>query len=67
MTGLREVDAASLARAYAAGASYWQRNKPYDASSENLAQVARSCGWHGDDTAAWLAGYWHAFDQGAGQ
>jgi hypothetical protein len=63
MTGLHESTMESRVRAHKAGATYWALNKPYDSNSESLAQVARSCGWHGDDMEAWLAGYWQAMSR----
>ena len=64
MTGLYETTEATMVAAHKAGMAYWQRNRPYDSTSESLAQVARSCGWHGDDMVAWLAGYYGAQARG---
>jgi hypothetical protein len=46
-----------MIRANLAGQAYWQRNKPVDATREGLASLARSCGWHGKHTEAWLRGF----------
>jgi len=46
--------------AYQAGWVYWKKNLPYAAISENLAFHARTCGWHGDLTYAWLDGFFDA-------
>jgi hypothetical protein len=47
------------------GMAYWTRNKPYDATRESLESLARSCGWHGEDNVAWLAGYYGAMRRAA--
>lgn len=60
MTGLHEVNEDSMIAAHQAGMAYWRRNKPRDATPDNLASLARSCGWHGEDNAAWLAGFYGA-------
>jgi len=66
MTGLRETSEASMVAAHKAGTAFWRYNRPVDATREHLASVARSCGWHGEDETAWLAGYYgaKARDQG---
>ena len=56
--GLREINEVSMIAAHKAGMVYWQRNKPYDATRESLESLARSCGWHGADNEAWLAGFY---------
>lgn len=58
MTGIRETTEATMAAAYEAGATYWKRNHPANATREDLKSVARSCGWHGEDNVAWLAGFY---------
>lgn len=51
---------ATMVAAHQAGMAYWRRNKPYDATPDALASLARSCGWHGEDNDAWLAGFYGA-------
>ena len=59
MTGLRETNEATMVEAHKAGRAYWRNNRPPDAVTlESLAALARSCGWHGADNEAWLAGYY---------
>jgi hypothetical protein len=48
---------ATMIAAHKAGIAYWRMNRPHSATQDNLASHARSCGWHGEDTTAWLAGY----------
>ena len=49
---------ASMIAAHKAGVAYWRMNHSHDASPEGLAFHARTCGWKGEDAAAWLAGYY---------
>lgn len=58
--GLREVNEESMIAAHKAGVDYWNRNKPYNADYASLESLARSCGYYGDDNAAWLAGFYGA-------
>jgi hypothetical protein len=58
--GLRETSEATMIAAHQAGMAYWKRNKPTLATNENLESLARSCGWHGEDNVAWLAGFYGA-------
>jgi len=60
MTGIRETTEESMIAAHKAGMAYWQRNKPWEATLPNLRALARSCGWHGDDCDAWVAGFYGA-------
>ena len=60
MPGLRETTEATMVAAHQAGMDYWNRNKPEGATRENLESLARSCGWHGEDNAAWVAGFYGA-------
>ncbi len=60
MSGLREVTEQTMVEAHKAGAIYWRLNRVYYATPEAMASVARSCGWHGEDTTAWLAGFYGA-------
>jgi len=58
MTNLRETTEATMVAAHQAGRAYWRNNRPLDATREQLASHARSCGWRGEDEAAWLAGFY---------
>ena len=60
MTSLRETTEETMVAAHKAGMAYWKQNKPYYTTAEDLASLARSCGWHGEDNAAWLAGFYGA-------
>jgi hypothetical protein len=60
MSGLRETTEATMIAAHKAGMAFWRNNKPQDATREGLAWHARTCGWHGDDNDAWLAGFYGA-------
>ena len=60
MSGLRETNEQTMIAAHKAGVAYWQRNKPVHATREDLESLARSCGWRGEDNAAWIAGYYGA-------
>lgn len=55
---MRETTETTMIEAHKAGAAYWRRNKPVDATREALESLARSCGWHGEDCTAWLAGFY---------
>ena len=55
---LRETTEATMVAAHKAGAAYWRNNQPLDATRSGLAWHARTCGWYGEDEAAWLAGYY---------
>lgn len=57
---MRETTEATMIAAHKAGMAYWNRNRPWDAKRENLASLARSCGWHGEDCIAWLSGFFGA-------
>lgn len=57
---MRETTEATMAEAHKAGMAYWKRNRTVDATRDQLASLARSCGWHGEDNASWLAGYYGA-------
>jgi hypothetical protein len=50
----------TMVEAHQAGMAYWKRNQPITTSRYNLESLARSCGWHGEDTAAWVAGFYGA-------
>ncbi len=67
MTGLRETTERTMIAAHKAGMTYWQRNKPVDTTPDNLASLARSCGWHGEANRAWIAGYYGARQRETGQ
>lgn len=54
--GIRETTEESMVAAHKAGLAYWQRNKPRDASRDQLESLARSCGWHGVDCDSFIAG-----------
>lgn len=56
-TGLRQTTEQTMIAAHQAGVAYWKRNKSEGATDDSLALLARSCGWHGEDNTAWLAGY----------
>lgn len=60
MTGLRETTEATMVEAHEAGVAYWKCNKPYDTTHDALVSLAKSCGWHGHDNYAWLAGFYGA-------
>ncbi len=60
MSGLRETNEQTMIAAHQAGMAYWKRNKPMNATWDNLASLARSCGWHGEDNVSWLAGFYGA-------
>jgi hypothetical protein len=64
MTNLREVTEATMVAARKAGAAYWRNNRPLDATREQLAFHARTCGWRAQDEIAWLAGYYRAKEGG---
>ena len=49
-----------LLEAHQAGRAYWRMNRPHDATRENLASLARSCGWSGELCEVWLAGFYGA-------
>jgi hypothetical protein len=55
---LCEVTERTLLAAHKAGVAYWLRNQP--GPNADVSSVARSCGWHGELEAAWLAGYYGA-------
>ena len=55
---MTEVTEATMIAAHKAGIAYWRNNRPHDATSVALLSLARSCGWHGENEAAWLAGYY---------
>lgn len=65
LQGLTETAEQTMVAAHQAGMAYWRNNKPDGVSREALASLARSCGWHGDDNDAWLAGYYGAQRRGA--
>lgn len=56
-----ETAEATLVAAHKAGQAYWHFHRMLPGMREipvaNLAGVARSCGWHGRDCEAWLAGF----------
>jgi hypothetical protein len=56
-TGLRETTEDTMIAAHKAGVAYWKRNKPLQSNLRELRSVARSCGWHGEDCEAWVAGF----------
>ena len=47
MSGLTEITEASMVAAHQAGMAYWNRNKPYDATPENVKMLARTLGYRG--------------------
>ena len=49
---------ATMIAAHKAGIAYWRNNRPHYATREGLTTHAHTCGWHGEDNAAWLAGYY---------
>lgn len=49
-----------MVAAHKAGVAYWKQNKPAEATRDSLEALARSCGWHGEDSVAWLAGFYGA-------
>jgi hypothetical protein len=55
-----ETSEQTMVAAHQAGMAYWKRNKPSDATRESLESLARSCGWHGADCEAWVAGFYGA-------
>ena len=67
MNGLHETTEATMIEAHKAGAAYWNRNKPHNATRDALELLARSCGWHGEDNAAWLAGFYGARQRETGR
>jgi hypothetical protein len=48
----------TLVAAHKAGIAYWRMNRPVDATRDGLASHARTCGWDGEATDSWLAGYY---------
>jgi hypothetical protein len=58
--GLRETNEQTMIQAHRAGMAYWRMNRPHDATKEALASHARTCGWHGADNEAWVAGFYGA-------
>lgn len=54
------IDEAKLVAAHKAGMAYWRNNRPDEASREQLAFHARTCGWRGELNDAWLAGFYGA-------
>jgi hypothetical protein len=63
MSGLYEINEQTIADARKSGAAYWDRNKPYNATRNDLERLARSCGWHDADNVAWLEGFYEAKDR----
>lgn len=61
MTQRYETTEATLVAAHKAGQAYWYHHRMLPGVDKipvaNLAGVARSCGWHGRDCEAWLAGF----------
>jgi hypothetical protein len=57
MSGLTEVAENTMMMSHLAGRHYWKRNRPYDATEEGIASLARSRGWHGGDCYAFVAGF----------
>jgi hypothetical protein len=59
MTSLRETTEDTMIEAHKAGGAYWRNNRPMGkgVTVNKLASLARSCGWHGKDCEAWLAGF----------
>ena len=55
---LRETTEATMIEAHKAGVTFWRYNRTHDAKREALSELARTCGWHGEDNVAWLAGYY---------
>ena len=60
MSGLYEISEQSMIAAHKAGMAYWNRNRPSVTDKLLLLSFAQSCGWHDEDAAAWLAGYFGA-------
>lgn len=56
MNGIRETNEASMIAAHKAGAAYWKRNRP-DINRAQIESLARSCGFHGEDAVAYVAGF----------
>ena len=58
---IREINEQSMLEAHKAGRAYWHFHRMLPGVDKipvaNLAGVARSCGWHGRDCEAWLAGF----------
>jgi hypothetical protein len=59
-TSLRETTEATMIAAHKAGVAYWRNTRAHDATRASLESHARSCGWHGEDNVAWLAGFYGA-------
>jgi hypothetical protein len=59
MTHRSETNETTLIEAHKAGCAYWRANRPMGkgVTVNKLASLARSCGWHGADCEAWLAGF----------
>jgi hypothetical protein len=55
---LRDTTEQTMVAAHRAGMAYWRHNRPVNATRDSLSSHARTCGWHGEDNAAWLAGYY---------
>jgi hypothetical protein len=60
MSGLTEITEASMVAAHQAGMAYWNRNKPYDATPENIKMLARTLGYHDADNESFCAGFYGA-------
>lgn len=60
MSGIRETSEATMIAAHKAGVAFWNQNQPYEATPDNLASLAQSCGWRDADAVAWLAGFYGA-------
>ncbi len=60
MSGLHKITEDTMIEAHQAGMAYWNRNKPSEATREDLALLARSRHWHDEDNECWLAGFYAA-------
>ena len=49
-----------MVAAHQAGMAYWNRNKPYDATPENVKMLARTLGYHDADNESFCAGFYGA-------
>jgi hypothetical protein len=62
-TGLRETNEQTMIEAHKAGMAFWRQAKltsVTDVARHTLEWHARTCGWHGADNIAWIAGYYGA-------
>jgi hypothetical protein len=60
MTSIRETNEQTMIAAHKAGQAFWRQSQiaGIEAARHTLEWHARTCGWHGKDNEAWIAGYY---------